>query len=203
MNDSNDCLKEAKTSHLSCVTKLSEWILRPREERTAHIDLTTPCELGKAWRKSTFLDFHNLEDDVPHWKKARVERCHLCENHSTNGNCTNPLHVYIGTVRENKMDQPLEVLVESGRRLGTMKRTEETKQKMSRSAKARKDYSGSAKNKKEVWLERVKDGHIFWFESRIHAAEVLGVNCGNLSQLLSGKRQNCGGYRVHSWGDSP
>ena len=205
MIDSNDCSKEAKTYPPSSVTKLSDWILRSREERTAHIDLTTPCDTSMSQKpgKEHFFSVFGFVNDIDNWKKAKVEFCHLCECHSRNGWCVNPMHLYIGTTQENKMDQPLEVLVESGRLLGKRERTAETRDKMSKSASARTDDRGAEKRKKEVWLERVKDGHIFWFESLIHASEVLSLNCGNLSQLLSGKREKCGGYRVHFWGSAP
>lgn len=87
--------------------KLSEYILRPREVRIAHIDCSTPCDLQgeRAKRdKQSILGFLGLENDVPDWKEAGIHRCHLCKCDSQNGWCANRLHYYIGTSSENTKD---------------------------------------------------------------------------------------------------
>ena len=108
MSDSNDSQND-RTSPLGCVTKLSDYILKSREERTAHIDLTTECEPcgSGARKKHILLDFLQLTNDVENWTTARIHRCHLCEHGRRNGWCINPRHFYFGTASENQMDLPL------------------------------------------------------------------------------------------------
>lgn len=102
--------------------KLSDWLRLPIEQREAHIDLTTPCELrvtqpyhgfpgGQEMRphKSEQLAFHGLEDDVPSWR-GKVHRCHLCDHGHRNGFCSNPRHIRLGTPSENERDKPLETI---------------------------------------------------------------------------------------------
>ncbi len=91
--------------------KLSEYILRPQDERMAHIDLATPCDLScKSHEARRKVDqWHGLENDIANWKEARIQCCHLCKHHSRNGWCANPLHVYIGTTSENHLDMEQEV----------------------------------------------------------------------------------------------
>lgn len=84
---------------------LSDYILKTREERTAHIDLSTPCDPRGSVPKSKTVEFHELIDDCPNWVEAKVSRNHLCEHGSTNGWCSNPLHYYIGTAQENAHDR--------------------------------------------------------------------------------------------------
>ncbi len=86
--------------------KLSEWMQLSREERTAHIDLSTPCQPDGSWHrnKHVLLDFHELENDYDNWMTSRVHRCHLCECGSRKGNCNNPQHFYFGTASENHLD---------------------------------------------------------------------------------------------------
>jgi hypothetical protein len=177
--------------------KLSDYILLPREQRIAHIDLTTECVTRKKWRKSTFLDFHGLEDDIPNWKHARIERCHLCECHSRNGCCVNPHHVYIGTAKENAADRPQEYLVESGRRLGSRPRTQETRRKMSEGARKRTDQ----RNRQPITLRRISDEEIFHFPSQKEAAEALNLSRSGVSHLMTGKKKVVKGFQVHNSND--
>ncbi len=95
--------------------KISEYLQRSREERTRHIDLSTPCVLTgvksggrpKAGRRA-LLALLGVEDDIPNWRAGKVCCAHLCDHHSKNGWCTNPLHFYVGTVSENQLDKPEE-----------------------------------------------------------------------------------------------
>ena len=179
--------------------KLSEYVLKTREERTAHIDLTTECVTGKKWHKSTFLEFLGIEDDIPNWKLAHVERCHLCQCHSRNGNCVNPKHVYIGTSKENSADRPQEYLIESGKRLGSLIASEETRRKMSESAKLRTDREQLAeKVRRPVSLQHKKTGEIYHFQSQKEAAEKLVINMGNLSAVINGRRKSVNGFTLYA-----
>lgn len=176
---------------------LSDYILLPREKRIAHIDLTTPCITGKKWRKSTFLDYLSIEDNISNWKESKIERCHLCECGSTNGHCVNPLHVYIGTPKENASDRPQEYLVESGRRLGLTPDTNETRKRKSESAKARTDREEVAKKlRNPISLQHKQTGEVYHFESQKEAAEVLKINMGNLSGVVRGFRKSISGFTL-------
>lgn len=97
--------------------KLSDYILLSREERTAHIDLSTPCDVRShrcKERKEVILELLGVEDDVSNWFVGGVRNCHLCECDSTNGYCLNPLHFYVGTQKDNTRDIPLERLRRGG-----------------------------------------------------------------------------------------
>lgn len=87
--------------------KLSDYILQSREVRIAHIDLSTPCDFRRRKNKAqkqTIVDFLGVENDVTNWVDAGINRCHLCEYDTPHGNCSNPLHQYLGTVKENAND---------------------------------------------------------------------------------------------------
>ena len=174
--------------------KLSNYILLPREVRTSHINLSTPCVVGKKWRKSVFLDYLDVEDDIDNWKDSKIERCHLCECHSRNGNCVNPEHVYIGTTKENASDRPQDYLIESGRRLGSAPKSDVTRKRMSESAKNRTDN----RTRKPVQLERISDKKIYYFNSQKEAAETLNLSRGLLSRVVSGQIESTKGFRVYS-----
>lgn len=168
-------------------------MLKSREERIAHIDLTTDCVVGKKWRKSIFLEFLEIEDDVSNWKYARIERCHLCQCHSRNGSCVNPKHVYIGTTKENAADRPQDYLIDSGRRLGLTPQTDKIKANKSKGAQKRTDYSW----RQQTTLRRISDGKIFSFTSQKEASETLNLSKSSVSNLVSGKKKEINGFEVH------
>lgn len=92
--------------------KLTEYLQKSREERTSHVDLNTPCNLDQKGRlkgKQALLSLLGLEDDVENWTQGKVHLCHLCDHHSKNGWCSNPLHLYVGTASENSLDVPEDV----------------------------------------------------------------------------------------------
>ena len=148
---------------------LSEYILLSREERTRHIDLSSPCVFGD-WRGSRCFDFFELNDDVEVWK-GKIGRNHVCPNDTQCGGpiCVNPLHWYYGTNSENMGDvKDKERFKVGGRtnkgrkhpprteqqrqnyRDGVKKRhpvSEETRQKMRDSWKTRKPFSEESKRK--------------------------------------------------------
>ena len=105
------------------MNKLAEYLQLSREERTAHVDLSTACVLDgvkggarqKAGRKA-LLTLLGVEDDVADWRTEKVCCAHLCGHHSKNGWCTNPLHLYVGTVWENAHDTPEVVRKERSRK---------------------------------------------------------------------------------------
>ncbi len=97
--------------------KLTEYLQKSRDERTVHVDLSTPCVLDEKVGSTTqskrgreaLLKRLGVEDDVVDWRSERVCCAHLCEHDSQRGWCTNPLHLYLGTPSENSFDLPEEV----------------------------------------------------------------------------------------------
>jgi hypothetical protein len=96
---------------------VSEYIKLPREERTVHIDLSTPCvvdeSVGVLTRKrrgrEALAKKLGLKYDSQTWLSAKVHCAHLCEHHSVNGWCENPEHIYLATALENHHDKPVEI----------------------------------------------------------------------------------------------
>lgn len=106
--------------------KLSEYILKTREERISHIDLETECELGTFRRRSRggcvdLLNLIGVEDDIDEWTPHRIHRCHLCDCGRRKGECGNPRHIYIGTAQENQFDQGKEFLHSRAKKAGRPK----------------------------------------------------------------------------------
>jgi hypothetical protein len=116
MHDSNDSQNETKISLIS----LSDYILKSREERIAHIDLSTDCELGTFRSRSRggldgLFSLIGVEDDIENWTVARIHCCHLCDCGRRKGECGNPRHIYIGTASENSLDLPKDFRVQRAR----------------------------------------------------------------------------------------
>ena len=180
--------------------KLSEYILLPREERQGHVDLNTFCILNggsrptKASRgRRALLDLLGIENDVPSWVKAKIQICHSCESHSKNGWCENPLHLSIGTVKENASDIPLEVLQERSRKGGRKagKGTAELKVGIHDPEVREETYR---RMRKTIEVTRVDTGEVTVFEGLAVAARALGLEHGHLSQVCLGKRKHHRGF---------
>jgi hypothetical protein len=78
---------------------ITEYILEPREGRTAHLKLEESC----VERGGTSTDFRGLlayvlGTTIP--RGMKIHCCHACHN----SRCSNPNHMYWGTPRENKLD---------------------------------------------------------------------------------------------------
>lgn len=103
--------------------ELTKYLQKSREERTAHVNLSTSCVLDETVARTTqgrrgrkaLLKLLGLENDVPDWKTGRVQCCHVCKHDSQNGWCSNPLHLYVGTPSENQLDLPEELRKEKGK----------------------------------------------------------------------------------------
>ena len=115
--------------------KLSDFMKLPEKVRRLHIDLSTSCQFLEEKSDSTkmrrvrkeILRFLHLENDVPSWNEKRVCIRHLCECGTGKGFCHNPLHLVVGTRKENSGDVKGEDRKKWGRKPGTWKMGEEQK----------------------------------------------------------------------------
>ncbi len=129
------------TSGTVYLMNLSEYILLSRGERTAHIDLSTPCDLpvtketsSKSRCRRNLMSYLGVEKDVKNLAKAKIHTCHLCDNNSVSGSvCVNPRHVYLGTSMENHLDKPPESRSEAARK-ASRTQTKEDKAKGGKAA---------------------------------------------------------------------
>ncbi len=76
-----------------------EYIQMPREERQKHIDLSSPCQIrgGNSTQFRGLLAYY-LNTTIPNGHLCLC--CHACND----GDCSNPLHLYWGTSKENHED---------------------------------------------------------------------------------------------------
>lgn len=78
---------------------IDEYIKRPLEERQSHLRLVDPCiEIGGNSPRFRGLLAHFVKTTIP--KGQRIHLCHACNN----GKCSNPVHLYWGTPKENYYD---------------------------------------------------------------------------------------------------
>ena len=195
--------------------RLSDHIKLPRSERQQHLDLSTPCILnnGSTKRgkvvKRALVAFLGLDNDVSNWREARVCVCHSCENNSTKGCCENPLHVSVGTVKENNSDIPPKVRRESASKAGRAAKEKgvgihspEVIGKGGR--KAVEEGLGIhdpvvreetlRKQRRQIEVVEVKTGSITKFASLALAAAEIGVDCSTLSKVARGERGTTKGH---------
>ena len=84
---------------------IQDYILRPKEDRQAHLRLDEPCierggpEKGGLSAYCKGLMAHILDTSIPTGHKIHI--CHACNNEK----CSNPKHLYWGTAQENRQDQ--------------------------------------------------------------------------------------------------
>lgn len=77
-----------------------KYILKPKEERQAHLDLDTYCiERGGKSTYSKALLAEHVGTTIPSGHQIHV--CHACHN----GLCSNVEHLYWGTAQENRQDR--------------------------------------------------------------------------------------------------
>jgi hypothetical protein len=81
---------------------INEYIVRPRDERRAHLDLSVSCSLigGYDSREYRGLLAHHLKTTIPTKTLVKICPCHACHQHG----CSNVLHLYWGTARDNMQD---------------------------------------------------------------------------------------------------
>ncbi len=78
---------------------IDEYILKTKQERTAHIDLSQKCiESKNRTSKTKKILSEFLDTNIPSGYKIIL--CHACNNEK----CLNPKHLYWGTQYENIVD---------------------------------------------------------------------------------------------------
>lgn len=109
---------------------------KTRDERTKHIDLTTPCQdayTSRSWKhikigdptssiegqkvkaQANLKNYLNLSGKTSN----KIHTCHLCKSNTKHGGkCVNPEHLYFGTVKENMNDMTPEERSERSRKGG-------------------------------------------------------------------------------------
>lgn len=143
-------------------------IQKSREERTSHIDLSSPCEFDLSWRR--FIRRTGLVRD------AHTVWCHACSNDTNSEQtCTNPKHVYLGTQSENCLDKPDET----------------------RCFKKPAHWTANMKQRlcQPVVATNIETNEVFYFESAKQAAEQLNCSRGCISEVISGNRKQHKGFR--------
>src|SRR5271167_2751026 len=84
---------------------LKDYMMRSRQERQAHLDLTTPCdERGGSSGEFRGLLAYYVDTTLPvapHGRHSQL--CHACHN----GKCSNVKHLYWGTAHDNAIDYQL------------------------------------------------------------------------------------------------
>lgn len=79
---------------------LEEYMKLSRDERTAHLDLSSPCdERGGDSREFRGLLAHYLNTTIA--GGYMINLCHACHN----SRCSNPKHLYWGTAKDNQQDR--------------------------------------------------------------------------------------------------
>lgn len=80
-------------------TNMLEYMKQVKEERQAHLDLSTPCiKIGGNSLQFRGLLAHYLSTFIPQKREALL--CHACHD----ADCSNPKHLYWGTYSENLKD---------------------------------------------------------------------------------------------------
>lgn len=80
-------------------TPISEYMMKSRDERRAHLYLSEPCiEIGGGSQQFRGLLAHYIGTTISTKREAVL--CHACHN----GECSNVKHLYWGTPRDNTID---------------------------------------------------------------------------------------------------
>ena len=173
---------------------LSDYLKLTRDERTAHIDLSTPCERGQnhadrsVIARTKLAELYDLELDVSS-RKSHI--CHRCECGSQNGYCLNPKHFYLGTVRENRYDAYEDDSTLKGRswqKWNEASHTSEANAKRHASRLANAGYNVSGENNPRAKLTN-NERHIIAnsTETAKTLAERYGVSRTRIYQLRKNK----------------
>lgn len=189
---------------------LSNYMKLSYDERTQHVDLSTPCVLTGT-RRSNHARFQlllrfELVNDVEHWsRKPGVCLCHHCEHDSANGWCTNPLHLHLGTTQENYLMRPLDQRLEQARRgadtraklsydsvvermTGTVVAVDKNGNSIRLPVDEAKERQLPMTTSKAVQLLDEKTGELHFFQSLSHCADFLGVHTPAVTRAVKQNR---------------
>jgi hypothetical protein len=156
---------------------LSDYILLTKKERQKHIDLSSDCVLiprTGTWtkHKGDMVKFLGLKNDILVWR-GLISRCHVCENDTQKKFvCINPLHLYIGTPRENLLDRPHDKACLGGLAQKGIKRNEDFRVR-NRESKYR-----------VVDVARPATGEFMRIKSQKFASFILGLSTSLISSRL-------------------
>jgi Spy/CpxP family protein refolding chaperone len=156
---------------------LSDYILLPREQRIAHIDLTTPCVLVKghnnrAPRRNLLRQLGLIDDGVA----RTVHCCHLCPNNSAaKERCANPNHLYMGTSSENQHDIPVAQRIAISKKAQAARSPLTNEQRLARGQTVRKMWEDkSAEDRSAIAKQRaenIRQNNSYTTEQRSTAAK--------------------------------
>ena len=145
---------------------VEDWIKSSdRAERTKHLDLTQPCmDRGGNSTVHRGVLAQYLNTNFP----SKVDLCHACHNDK----CSNPLHLYWGTRKENIQDakdngtwnNPWEYMVE---KYGYEEACRMNVRTGNQSGKGNKGKSKSEEHKKNIALNRKGGKPKGWRKNKI------------------------------------
>jgi hypothetical protein len=203
--------------------RLSEYILKSRDERVSHINLQSPCiETNYRGAFRRLLLAVGVKDDVGDRTKAKIHVCHLCD-YRKRGNyaCGNPQHMYLGTPSENQMDKSEEARSAPGRKTARERTgchaVEHTGKGGRLGGRITASRGGGFRNPKvkekaersmreivckPVVLTQISTGKKFVFPSITEAAKALSLGRDKIGRVCRGRRMSTGGYLAEYLCDS-
>lgn len=139
---------------------IESYILRSREERRSHLDISQSCiEIGGDSRIFRGLLAHFLKTTISENKRHEKKLAFVCHD-CNNPKCSNVYHLYWGTSHDNYLDQ-----VERGTALSIsdkarQKYGEQSYRKMMQEIGTKGGKAGGGKNrlsdeKKEIWRNAI------------------------------------------------
>lgn len=189
---------------------LSDFSQTSLEHRTSHIDLSSPCDLTprkarKREGRQDLLKLLDLTDDVGDWGKAGLCLCHHCEHDSGNGWCGNPLHLHIGTWKENWNMRPEKQRQQQARRgadarakcsyetvketmRGTVAATDENGNSVRVSVEEARKRGIKMTTSKSCSLTDERTGETHFFPTLRKCAEFLGVHTPAVTRAIAQNR---------------
>jgi hypothetical protein len=187
--------------------KLSEYILKSKEEREAHIDLDSPCEMVSygRWTKpklrKELMESLGFVQDVSMVEAKAVLR-HMCSCGTSHGKqtgsvCANPLHIALGTALENSLDIPAEIRSEIKKIATQLLTPEQLSERIRRIGRA-----AIAVRSKAIQITCTKTCEVYLYPSASEAGRALNLNSGLIGQVANGKRDQHKGYTA-SWFEGP
>ena len=185
----------------SCPMFLSNYNELTWEERTAHINLSTPCQLlditKPACRERAFsklLEMLELENDVEDRRKGPY--ClHHCEHDSSHGWCINPLHISFGSASENSFMRPLEDRLANSA-AAVSAQTPESRKKTVENTDYKLRAETYRKTRGESFMLETPEKEIIEVQSQRGVAEIIGCSRGAVQKAL---KSGHFGWKFSNW----